>query len=683
VIRRERPKPQTPGLGAGARHRAYATAALVSILLAGIGYKAWGLQVEGADRFRAQAARQHVRTIEVAATRGAILDVRGRALAVTADADSVFANPRKVVDVAGTADALAKILGVDVRVLEARLASAKRFVWIARRVTPEQATAVRAAKLAGIEVTGEPRRWYPSRGSGGPIIGLSNIDGVGIEGLELSMDKVLRGQRASFAALRDAPGKMIAADGVAEAAPGAAVTLTIDRAIQHVADEALARAVELNQAKSGVVIVLDVATSQVLAMASYPTYDPNAPGAHADARNRAVTDVYEIGSVMKVFTVAAALDVGATRPDEMWDVEHGKLKMGRKTIRDTHQDWQLSTGGILKRSSNVGAVKIAQRLGRERLYTALRAYGFGQKTGIELPGEQSGLVRDGRRWRDIELATVSYGYGLTVTPLQLAAGIAAVGNGGIYTPPRVVAHVDGPDGRVVYQSKVESRRIMKEETAAALLPMLASVFEGGKDNGTASSVLVAGFACGGKTGTAHKIDPETKTYDPKRYLSSFAGLAPIDQPRIAVVAVVDEPRGGDYYGGRVAGPVFAEVASQALRYLGVPGQALPPPPPPKPVKGAAKPVEVEAPTPLPPTEAPVVDGELDEGSVRIPDFTDMGMAQAVDAATKAGVPLEIVGSGRAVSQDPDPGAAPAGTAVTVQFSDGATRRLPRPAAAAP
>jgi cell division protein FtsI (penicillin-binding protein 3) len=678
-----RVKAQTPGLGPGARRRAYAIAALVSVLLAGIAMKAWALQVEGADRFKAQAQRQHQRTIEIAAPRGAILDTRGRALAVTADADSVFANPRKVIDVAGTADRLAGLLGLDVRVVEARLASAKQFVWLARRVTPEQAASVRAAKLAGIEITQEPRRWYPSRSSGGTIIGVSGIDGEGLEGLELSMDKVLRGQRATFAALRDAPGKTIAADGIVEAAPGAAVSLTIDRSIQHVADEALMKAIATHQAKSGVVIVLDVATSHVLAMASWPTFDPNAPGAHADARNRGVTDVYEIGSVMKVFTVAAALDAGATRPDEMWDVERGRYTIGRKTIRDVHPDWQLSTGGILKRSSNVGAVKVAQRIGRERLYEALRTYGFGTKTGIELPGEQGGVVRDGRKWREIELATISYGYGLTVTPLQLVAGIAAIGNDGLYTAPRIVAHIDGADGRVLYQHHPETRRIMKSETAAALLPMLASVFEGGTQAGTAHSVVIPGFAVGGKSGTAHKIDRATGTYDRERYLSSFAGLAPIDRPRIAVVAIVDEPRGGDYYGGRVAGPVFAEVVSHTLRYLGVPGSPPPPPPPPT-GKGkkapAPEPVVVEA---IPPTEEPVALDDLDDATVRVPDFAGMGMAEAVDAAGQAGVALVVEGSGRAAAQDPPPGKVPVGTTVTVRFEGGGSRRLPTVGAAPP
>ena len=656
------PRPQTPGLGLAARRRAYAAAAAVTAALCGIGYKAWGLQVDDGARFRAVATRQHQRTVEVAATRGPILDARGRALAVTADADSVYANSRRVVDVTGTAEKLGGIVDGDVRVLEARLASGRSFVWLDRHITPEQAEKIRTAKLPGIEIAQEPRRWYPARASGGPVLGFAGIDGEGLDGLELSLDKKLRGERARFAALRDAPGKTIAADGIVDAAPGATVTLTLDRAIQAFADEALAKAIAQNQARSGVVVVIDVATGGVLAMASSPTYDPNAPVGRGESRNRAVTDVYEIGSVMKLFTVAAALDADLVRPDESWAVE--LVKIGSKTLRDVHRDLTLTTSGIIKRSSNVGAVKIGQRLGRERLYAALKEYGFGKRTAIELPGEQGGVVRDGKRWRDIELATISYGYGLTVTPLQLAAAVAAIGNRGVYLPPRIVSRIVSADGKVAYELAPEGRRIMREQTAAALLPMMASVFEGGKQAGTAGTVVVPGFVCGGKTGTARKIDHATKTYSKSRYLSSFAGLAPIDAPRIAVVAVIDEPTGIDYYGGKVAGPVFAEVASQTLRYLGVPGQALPAPANAK--KPAAEPPDEEPPA-LPTEELiPVVE----DGEVAVPDFRGLGVAKALAAARQAGISIEIEGSGRAVTQSPPPGPSPIGTSVKVTFSDG-------------
>jgi cell division protein FtsI (penicillin-binding protein 3) len=648
------------GVSRAVKVRAYIATGVLTALLAGVAYKAWALQVGHADEFRARALRQHVHTVEIPAPRGAILDSRGRPLAVSADADSIYANPREVVDVVATAERLAALLGVDGAVLEGRLSSDRAFVWIERHVTPEEAAAVRAAGLAGVAVTTEPRRWYPGKTSGGPLLGFAGIDGDGLDGIELRFDELLRGERARFAALRDARGKTALADGVVEAVPGATVQMTIDRAIQNVADQALAEAIDTHQAKSGVVIVLDVATGAVLAMASAPTYDPNEPGdaVARQARNRAVTDVYEIGSVMKVFTVAAALDAGVTRPDEWWDTANGVWKLGRKTIRDTHHDPALTTGGILKRSSNVGAVKIGLRLGKERLYEALRRFGFGRRTGIELPHEEPGTLRDGARWREIELATISFGYGLTVTPLQLAAALAAIGDQGRWHTPHVIAKITDAAGEVVFEPTVETRQIMEPRTAAQLLPMLASVFENGKkDGGTAGGVLIDGFAAGGKTGTAHKIDPATRRYADKLYLSSFAGLAPIADPRIAVVVVIDEPSGKDYFGGKVAGPVFAKVVSETLRYLGVPGST---PPNARKLDGRAH--EVEEPTDdLPP---PPIDGDEPVADSAIPDFRGMSVGRALEAARKAGLTLEVVGSGRAVSQHPASGAN-----VRVTFAD--------------
>ncbi len=644
----QRPKPVTPGMPPSARTRAYAAATFMSILFAGVAYQAWGLEVRDSPHYRELADRQHVRTLEIAAPRGVILDLRGRPLAVSTDAESVFADPHEVVDVAHAADRLAKILGLDDLELEDKLGSEKRFTWIARHVTPEQAAAVRAAKLPGIDVTTEPRRHYPGGAAGGPVLGVAGIDGKGLDGIELKLDAALTGERATLAAVRDAHGKTMLEDGLVDARPGATVTLTIDRTIQSIADAAIAEAVTTNKAKSGIVVVLEVGTGRVLAIANYPTFDPNAADVpRGDARDRAVTDVYEIGSVMKPFSVATALEDGVTRPDEEWDVEGGAWQIGPKTIRDTHAFPELTTSEIIKHSSNVGAAKIATRLGSERLYAGLRAFGFGQRTGIDLPGEQPGMVRDGKTWRDIELATISFGYGITVTPIQLAAGIATFANGGMYVPPRIVEQIVDGDGKVVRARTSEPRRAVSEKTAAAMLPMLASVFDRGKEGGTGKDIYVPGFVCAGKTGTAHKYDPAIHAYSPDHYMSSFAGLAPYDHPRVAIVAIVDDPSGGDYFGGKVAGPVFARVVSETLRYLGVPGASLAIAPPPgvvplkpkKPKAGAATPADVEP--------APIVEERAPIG----PDFRGMSVAKAIDTARAANVRLEIAGNGRAVSQE--------------------------------
>lgn len=621
---------ETPGIPRAARVRGYIVGAVVTMGLVGVACRAWSIQVEEGDQYRARAARQHEMSVQIPAPRGEVRDTRGRPLAVSADAESIWANPREIRDVTETAGKLAKLVGGDLSALEAKLGGARRFVWIARQVAPAVARAVRDAKLAGIEVAKEPRRWYPGQALAGPVIGRADIDGNGLDGIELAMNAQLTGRRGEATAVRDARGRRMFADGLAPPEPGAAVWLTIDRTIQAIADSALAQSIATHQARSGTAVVLEVGTGRVLAMASHPSYDPNTGvGIAAGARNRPVTDSFEAGSVMKIFSIAAALDEGAVAADTLFDVGWGRMQLGSKTITDVYHDPQLTTAGVFKRSSNVGTVKIAQRLGRERLHAALLRFGFGAKTGIELPGEQSGLVRPGTKWREIELATISYGYGLTVTPLQVATALAALGDGGWYRAPRVIDRVVEPDGESRPLAPApEPRRIVKPETAAAILAMMATVFESGKQAGSAGTLVVPGYRCGGKTGTARKWDPIAKQYSMERYLSSFAGLAPVDKPRLAIVVFVDEPTGGDYYGGKVAGPVFAAIASESLRYLGVPGEPVvcPPPPPgpppnpllvvlppktcvPPPKPGAAPVAPAAAPPEPPPPPAAISDGD--------------------------------------------------------------------------
>ncbi|MGE0401726.1 MAG: penicillin-binding transpeptidase domain-containing protein [Kofleriaceae bacterium] len=679
-------KPMTPGIPHSARVRAYLVGALVTCGLTGVGWRAYALQVDEGDRYRELAERQHGAAVNIPAPRGDVIDARGRPLAVSANADSIWANPREVHDVADTAEKLAALLGEDAGSLEAKLGADKKFVWLDRHVTKDLADAVRAAKLPGIVVEKEPRRWYPARTIGGPVIGRADIDSRGLEGIELSMNDLLQGTRGAGHAVRDARGRKMFADGMAQPEPGATVQLSLDRSIQAIADSALADSVTVNKAKSGVAVVLDVETGRVLAMSSYPTYDPNASEPHVGARNRPVTDVFEAGSVMKIFSILAALDSGTVTPDTGFDTGGGAYQVGRKTIRDVHHDPYLTVAGIVKRSSNVGTVKIAQRLGREKLYAALMSYGFGAKTGIELPGEQAGRIRRGDTWREIELATIAFGYGLTVTPLQIAAALAAVGNGGVYREPRIVDKVVDRDGTVKYASHAEPRQMVKPESAEQMRKILASVFEGGKDGGTAGSIVVPGFRCAGKTGTAHKYDHATRQYAPDRYLSSFAGLAPADNPRLSIVVIVDEPSGGDYYGGKVAGPVFATIASEALRYLGVPGSTLQCPshppgynahldptpktctiPAPVPKRGApivklGGDIEIESPDAAPPP-AP----ELGPDSVVVPDFRGMGYAKAMELARTSHFAVKSTGSGRVADQSPAPGPSDAVESITLRF----------------
>jgi cell division protein FtsI (penicillin-binding protein 3) len=658
-------KPMTPGVSRGARLRAHLVGLVVSLGLVGVAMRAWALQIDDGARYRALADRQHAMHLDLPGPRGAVLDAHGRPLAISADADSIWANPHEVRDVAATAEKLAAMIGGDPGALEAKLAGDHRFVWLDRHVTSELAHAVADAKLPGIEVAKEPRRWYPGRAVAGPVIGRADIDGKGVDGIELAMNDMLAGKRSAIAGLRDARGRTMLADGIAPVEAGATVHLTLDRSIQAIAEDALAQAVAINKPKAGVVVVLEVGTGHVLAMASYPTYDPNSGDSHG-ARNLPVTDAFEAGSVMKVFSVAAALDDGVVTPDTDFAIG-GVLMVGNRPIHDVHATAELTTSGIIKRSSNVGAAKIALRLGADKLYAGLRQFGFGGKTGIELPGERVGMLRNGSKWRDIDLAHIAFGYGLTVTPLQVAAALAAIGNGGVYVEPRIVESVVDGD-TVLYRGEGASHRAISERTAAQMMKMLISVFDKtkpgiGNEGGTAKGIDVPGFKCAGKTGTAHKYDPATKKYAETKYMASFAGLAPADHPRLAIVVQIDEPSGIDYYGGDVAGPAFATVASEALRYLGVPGDPLAPP-------AVVPPHPIAVPRPAPAIAlAPVIEPPPDPDAVAIPDFAGMGVGRALELARTLHLPVDIVGSGRVVAQDPPAGPAVNANRLVLRFSD--------------
>lgn len=663
-------KPMTPGVPQAARTRAYAAGVVVLLGLVGVGYKAWALQIDDGAKYRELAARQHALRIDIPGPRGEILDTHGRPLAVSADADSIWANQREVRDVTGTAEKLAALIKGNAQLLEGKLAGERRFIWIARHVSPQTAKMVREAKLPGIEVASEPRRWYPAKSIAGPVIGRADIDGNGLDGIELSMHDVLKGKHGAVTALRDARGHKMLSAGLAAVDKGAVVRLSLDRSIQAISDNALMAAVTEHKAKSGIAVVLDVKTSRVLAMSSFPTYDPNTGGDHG-VRNRPVTDAFEAGSVMKIFAVAAALEEGLTTPSTGNSIG-ASFKVGPKAIRDTHVYPYLTTSEVIKVSSNIGATKFAMRLGRDRMHRYLKMFGFGSKSGIELPGEQTGKIRDASTWREVELATISYGYGITISPLQLAAGIAALGNDGIYTEPRIVEEARDAEGNVTYRGEGKQHRVVSAKVAKQMREILGTVFDKGVGehpiNGTMSSIVVPGFKCGGKTGTAYKYDHSIRSYSTNRYLGSFVGLAPIDNPRLAIAVMIDEPNGAHHYGGKVAGPAFAQIASESLRYLGVPGDPLPPP---KPVPGVKPAVVAKAAAAAPPEVAPIEvtpELEADGTGLMIPDFTGMGLGRALDEARKLRIDIDVEGTGQVIAQDPPPGVAPGPTRVKLVFS---------------
>ncbi|HKB78068.1 MAG TPA: penicillin-binding protein [Myxococcales bacterium] len=547
--------------------------ALVGVaLLSGFGVVlARAAKVQLFDRARlARLARDQTRReIEWAPRRGPIADRRGAPLAVTRDVDSIFADPtafttaRERGEAAGS---LARALGTSRAKILARLAGEKRFVWLKRRVDEDTAARVAALSLDGVELVKEPKRFYPQRALSGHVLGFVGEEG-GQEGLERELDASLRGKPVSVQAVRDARGATVLAQGAPDPADltGATVTLTLDSAIQLAAERELQRAVASSRASAGWVAVVDVRSGAVLALASNPAFDANEPGRDpAVWRHRAVQDQLEPGSTIKSFVLAAALDKGAIDPQKPLYCENGVWERHGHRIHDTHKVAWATPSAVLRESSNICAAKIGEALGKERLMAALRAFGFGERTGVGLPGEARGTLPDPVRMPDIAVDTVSFGQGLSATGLQTVMAMAAIANGGLLLKPFIVSKVVAPGGKVLHQrQREEVRRVLRPATAREITAMLEEVVE----KGTGMKARVNGFRVAGKTGTAQKVDPVRGGYGEKR-LASFLGFLPADEPRLAILVAVDEPE-GDVFGGSVAAPAWSAIAAEALRQIGV------------------------------------------------------------------------------------------------------------------
>lgn len=523
------------------------------------------LQVVDGEAYEAVAERQATSTSRIKAKRGVIRDRHDSDLAITVDVDSVFAEPRRVVDARAAAAKIAPILGQPARELEKKLSTRRRFTYLQRRVDGAAAQKIRDLGIVGVSTHPEPKRFYANVGLASHVLGFTNLDGEGKAGVELVLDEHLRGQSYDLPGMRDALGKTVFSEGFrphSELA-GADVTLTIDRQIQYAAESALARAAEKFKAKAAVAIVLEPKSGDVLGLASWPTYNPNnLNGTTTRERiNRAVSAIYEPGSTLKMVTIAAALEEGLVGEDSVIDCEGGSWRVGGRTIRDSnHKYGQLTITEILKLSSNICSAKIGFLLGRERLHDWLFSFGMGEKTGVELPGELRGLIRPADEWRDIALANIAFGQGIAVTPLQIVQAAATIANDGVLVPPRIVKSVALKSGEKVDYGPGEPRRVINESTAKIVRRMMVEVT---KDGGTAEKAAVPGFEVAGKTGTAQKIDPVTKAYSHELYIASFVGLVPADRPEVAILVLVDEPK-GSIYGGTVAAPAFAEIAAAAL-----------------------------------------------------------------------------------------------------------------------
>jgi cell division protein FtsI (penicillin-binding protein 3) len=535
----------------------------------GILFRLVNLQILQAAELTARADRQHQKTVTLEGARGTVTDRHGKVLAMNVEVPSVFGIPAALDSPSVAARRLSPVLLVRRDELERKLRQDRSFVWLARKVEPEQGQRLAQLALEGIGVVMEGRRFYPKGPLLAHVLGFAGMDGQGLEGLERRYEAYLHGEKRVTILQRDALGRTVFPKGLTEQPPmpGNTLTLTIDEVIQYIVEKELEETVNHARAKGGTIIVMEPQTGAILAMAVSPRFDPNAVASLTPDRwrNRALTDTYEPGSTMKVVVAAAALEEKVMRPGTMLFGENGHLTIANTTIHDHEKMGWMTFSQVIQKSSNIGAAKTGMALGDHRLYRYLQAFGFGQRTEIDLPGEVVGLLKAPKDWGRRSLASISMGQEIGVTPIQMVSAVAAIANDGVLMKPYVVSEVRDHKGTLLKTVLPQvRRRVVSPETARTL----SAILEGVVTSGTGTKAAIPGFRVAGKTGTAQKIDPRTGAYSPSQFIGSFVGYVPAEAPRLAMIVIIDEPQ-GEAWGGAVAAPVFRRVAEQVLTYLGV------------------------------------------------------------------------------------------------------------------
>ncbi|HEX8176002.1 MAG TPA: penicillin-binding protein [Pyrinomonadaceae bacterium] len=630
-----------------------------------------------------RARLQQQDAVETSPMRGLVLDRQGRELARSVDTESFFAVPSEIKDEDKAAASLAPIVGVDRDTLTTRLREGReknrKFIWIARKLDTQQAQRIAALKLEGIRSLKEPKRVYPNGQLASHVLGFVGLDEVGLGGVEQVYNERIQGEAGKLFVETDAHRRSYQSLEV-EPRPGQSVVLTIDQMVQYRTEQALLAAVENSKAKSGTAIVLDPRTGEILALANAPSFDPNdARSASAECRtNQALQNIYEPGSTFKVVAFSGAIEEGLVKPDDHIDCQMGSINVAGRIVHDHHAFGSLTITEALAKSSNVAAIKLGLRLGDERMYDYIRRYGFGARTNVELPGETNGLVRPVARWQPTSMGSIAMGQEIGVTPLQMAAAFGAIANDGVRVSPHLVREIRAQDGASLYRAQPETHRVVSAATAKILRGMLESVTV----SGTAKKAQVEGYSAAGKTGTAQKIDPKTRTYSSTKYVGSFVGFAPVENPAVVIIVVIDEPAGA-YHGGDVAAPVFREIAQQILPDLNV-----------------APDMEIKSENPIASAlrdaeQAQMVRAELErqrqeraatlpqvagDGSdevvyanatargVLMPDLRGKSVRDAARICAQLGLQMEARGEGRALRQSPAAGAeVEAGHTVRIEF----------------
>jgi cell division protein FtsI (penicillin-binding protein 3) len=611
-----------------------------------IGGRAVQLQVLQGDKLMRLGQRQHLKEWIVLPKRGAVFDRAGEPLALSMESQSVYVRPHRIQEPEKLAQSLARILNIRAAEVREKITADKPFVWVRRQVSSAEAEKVQALNAEGLGMFYEPNRHYPQGQLAGQLIGFVGRDSEGLEGLELKYNEYVRGETGSSMTERDALGRRVLVQGVEglHIPPGSDIHLTLDTSIQHMAEKELEASILKYRAKAGVAVVVEPFTGEVLALANYPSFDPNqyAKQTAEQRRNRAVTDSFEPGSTFKTILAAAALEEGVVGKDDLFYCEMGKYPFAGKIIHDTHPHGWLPFSKILQVSSNIGFTKVAEKLKKDRFFKYIEKFGFGEPTGIDVPGEVSGLLRKPDKWSAVDLATHGFGQGLSATPMQLVMAYAAVANGGFLMRPYVMRRAVSAKGEVVLENEPRVvRRVISQKTATLLASMLRDVTTEG---GTGMMANVDGFDVAGKTGTAQKADPVHGGYAAKKRVASFVGFVPANQPRLVALVLIDEPE-VNVYGGVVAAPVFRNIAQGALRHLAVAPQS---------------------PAPIPATLAqpdPVVRQALkrsrpqaaEVAAEAAPDFVGLSLREVLEKAQSLKVKVRLQGSGYVVKQSPAAG----------------------------
>lgn len=607
------------------------------------------------------AENQYHRKVVVAPKRGNILDRHGETLAIDVRVDSVYATPHTIKDPKALAASLSKLLKLPEGKIRERLSQKdKKFVWIKRRIGPEESAELNKLELSGIGTLPEYKRFYPNGDLAANLIGAVGYDATALAGLEMAFDETLKSDSPPLLVEQDAKGRSYSPYGLIGLERPNQIVLSLDKNIQHITQRELQKAVEGGKAKSGTALVLEVSTGSLLALAVAPSFDPNhySKFSQENWRNRAATDLFEPGSTFKAFTVASALEMGKVKMTDKMHCENGAMTVGKFIINDHHGYGLLTLPEIIKYSSNICSYKIAQKMGRDYFLKKVREFGFGQKTMIPIPGEQNGFLASTESVGSVQLGTIGFGQGISVTPMQLLMAYGALANDGKLMKPILVKEIQDADGKTLQKFEPEVvREVIRPEIAEQTLELLSGVVEKG---GTGTKAALEGYSVAGKTGTAQKVVEGSKGYAKNKYVASFVGVAPVKNPQLVVLVSIDEPKGA-YYGGQVSAPVFRSITEQTLAYLKVTPDKeksakssvqVAKKPAPGPEKKPKKEKEQEKPAPK---SASQDTSKETPPEFTIPDFTGMPVREVLRRAQAENLEVKINGTGICTEQQPMPG----------------------------